>query len=77
MRSLTELIQKVAGGDVAARDKLFAVAYSELRKLARSRDSGLSVARAKRGTAGFEVNDRAYLRCDNQAWPMKGPLPVA
>src|SRR4029453_6440275 len=37
MRSLTELIQKVAGGDVAARDELFAAAYSELRKLARSR----------------------------------------
>ena len=37
MRSLTELIQKVAGGDLAARDELFAAAYSELRKLARSR----------------------------------------
>ena len=37
MRSLTELIQKVAAGDLAARDELFAAAYSELRKLARSR----------------------------------------
>jgi RNA polymerase sigma factor (TIGR02999 family) len=37
VRSLTELIQKVAGGDLAARDELFAAAYSELRKLARSR----------------------------------------
>lgn len=37
MRSLTELIQEVAAGDLAARDKLFAAAYSELRKLARSR----------------------------------------
>jgi RNA polymerase sigma factor (TIGR02999 family) len=37
MRSLTELIQKVADGDLAARDELFAAAYSELRKLARSR----------------------------------------
>lgn len=37
MRSLTELIQKVAGGDPAARDELFAAAYAELRKLARSR----------------------------------------
>ncbi|WP_280151710.1 ECF-type sigma factor [Piscinibacter sp. XHJ-5] len=37
MRSLTELIQKVAHGDPAARDELFAAAYSELRKLARSR----------------------------------------
>jgi RNA polymerase sigma factor (TIGR02999 family) len=37
MRSLTELIQKVADGDLAARDDLFAAAYSELRKLARSR----------------------------------------
>ena len=37
MSSLTELIQEVAGGDLAARDKLFAAAYSELRKLARSR----------------------------------------
>ena len=37
MRSLTELIHKVADGDLAARDELFAAAYSELRKLARSR----------------------------------------
>jgi RNA polymerase sigma factor (TIGR02999 family) len=37
MRSLTELIQKVADGDLPARDELFAAAYSELRKLARSR----------------------------------------
>ena len=37
MRSLTESIQKVADGDLAARDELFAAAYSELRKLARSR----------------------------------------
>ena len=37
MRSLTVLIQEVADGDVAARDELFSAAYSELRKLARSR----------------------------------------
>jgi RNA polymerase sigma factor (TIGR02999 family) len=37
VRSLTELIEKVAAGDLAARDELFAAAYSELRKLARSR----------------------------------------
>ena len=37
VRSLTELIQDVAAGDLAARDRLFAAAYSELRKLARSR----------------------------------------
>ena len=37
MRSVTELIHKVGDGDVAARDELFAAAYSELRKLARSR----------------------------------------
>ena len=37
MESLTELIREVAAGDLAARDKLFAAAYSELRKLARSR----------------------------------------
>jgi len=37
MHSLTELIRKVADGDLAARDELFAAAYSELRKLARSR----------------------------------------
>jgi len=37
MRSLTELIEKVADGDLEARDELFAAAYSELRKLARSR----------------------------------------
>jgi RNA polymerase sigma factor (TIGR02999 family) len=37
MRNLTELIQRVADGDLAARDGLYAAAYSELRKLARSR----------------------------------------
>ena len=37
MRSLTALIQKVTDGDLAARDELFAAAYFELRKLARSR----------------------------------------
>ena len=37
MGNLTELIQQVAAGDLGARDKLFAAAYSELRKLARSR----------------------------------------
>lgn len=44
MRSLTELIPKLGDGDVAARDELFAAAYSELRKLARSRlrDGGRS-----------------------------------
>lgn len=44
MRTLTELIQKVADGDLAARDELFAAAYSELHKLARSRlrDGGRS-----------------------------------
>src|SRR5690349_17620407 len=35
--SLTELIQQVGVGSQQARDKLFASAYSELRKLARSR----------------------------------------
>ena len=37
MSSITELIRDVAAGDVAARDQLFAAAYSDLRKLARSR----------------------------------------
>jgi RNA polymerase sigma factor (TIGR02999 family) len=37
MNSLTHLIEKVATGDVGAREQLFAAAYSELRKLARSR----------------------------------------
>lgn len=37
MPSLTALIKQVAGGDRAARDELFAAAYSELRKLARAR----------------------------------------
>ncbi len=36
-RSLTQLIQQAAGGDQASRDALFASAYPELRKLARSR----------------------------------------
>ena len=37
MTSLTLLVQRVAAGDAGARDELFAAAYSELRKLARSR----------------------------------------
>lgn len=37
MRSLTELIEQVGAGNREARDELFATAYSELRKLARSR----------------------------------------
>jgi len=37
MTPLTQLIQDVAAGDPAARDELFAAAYGELRKLARSR----------------------------------------
>jgi len=37
MKSLTVLIQQVGTGNQAARDELFAEAYAELRKLARSR----------------------------------------
>ena len=37
MESLTVLIQQVQTGDAGARDRLFAAAYGELRKLARSR----------------------------------------
>ncbi len=37
MNSLTQLIQQVGAGDRDARDALFAAAYAELRKLARSR----------------------------------------
>jgi RNA polymerase sigma factor (TIGR02999 family) len=37
MNNLTHLIEQVAAGDLAAREQLFAAAYSELRKLARSR----------------------------------------
>lgn len=37
MPDLTVLIQQVAAGDEGARDRLFAEAYDELRKLARSR----------------------------------------
>ena len=37
MKSLTQLIRQVEQGDAAARDELFAAAYGELRKLARSR----------------------------------------
>jgi len=37
VRTLTELVQRVAEGDREARDELFAAAYSELRKLAHSR----------------------------------------
>ena len=37
MPNLTELIRNVAAGDRESRDALFAAAYSELRKLARSR----------------------------------------
>jgi RNA polymerase sigma factor (TIGR02999 family) len=35
--SMTVLIQQVGSGNLAARDELFSTAYSELRKLARSR----------------------------------------
>jgi len=37
MALLTELIQRVEAGDAKARDELFDAAYSELKKLARSR----------------------------------------
>ncbi len=37
MSSVTQLIQQVGAGNCGARDELFAAAYSELRKLARSR----------------------------------------
>jgi len=37
MSNLTQLIQQVGSGDASARDELFAAAYDELRKLARSR----------------------------------------
>jgi len=37
MESITELIRKVSEGEQGARDRLFATAYDELRKLARSR----------------------------------------
>ena len=37
MGTLTELIQKSSAGDANARNELFAAAYGELRKLARSR----------------------------------------
>ena len=37
MSTLTQLIQQVGSGDSDARDELFSAAYSELRKLARSR----------------------------------------
>jgi len=37
MQDLGELIRKVQAGDTGARDQLFAAAYDELRKLARSR----------------------------------------
>ena len=35
--SITQLIRKVGSGEAGARDRLFAAAYAELRKLARSR----------------------------------------
>jgi RNA polymerase sigma factor (TIGR02999 family) len=37
MTTLTQLIEQVGAGDRGARDELFKTAYSELRKLARSR----------------------------------------
>ena len=40
MSKLTELIQQVGSGNSPARDELFAAAYPELRKLARSRLRG-------------------------------------
>jgi RNA polymerase sigma factor (TIGR02999 family) len=40
MDRLTELIERVAAGEQTARDELFATAYADLRKLARSRLRG-------------------------------------
>jgi RNA polymerase sigma factor (TIGR02999 family) len=40
MNRLTELIERVAAGEHAARDELFASAYADLRNLARSRLRG-------------------------------------
>jgi RNA polymerase sigma factor (TIGR02999 family) len=37
MAQITQLLQRVHAGDAAARDALFAVAYEELRRLARAR----------------------------------------
>ena len=36
-RAITQLLDRVRGGDELARDSLFALAYEELRRLARSR----------------------------------------
>ncbi len=59
MTGLTELIRNVAAGDRESRDALFAAAYAELRKLARSRlrDGGRNTVL---GTAAL-VHD-SYLR---------------
>jgi RNA polymerase sigma factor (TIGR02999 family) len=40
MESITELLREVSAGTAGARDKLFAVTYDELRRLARSRLRG-------------------------------------
>jgi RNA polymerase sigma factor (TIGR02999 family) len=37
MTQITQLLERMHGGDAAARDALFAVAYEELRRLARAR----------------------------------------
>jgi RNA polymerase sigma factor (TIGR02999 family) len=37
LAQITELLQKMHAGDAAARDQLFAAAYDELRRMARSR----------------------------------------
>ena len=37
MAQITHLLQRMHAGDAAARDALFAVAYEELRRLARAR----------------------------------------
>src|SRR5260221_11542154 len=37
MTQVTQLLQRMHAGDAAARDALFAAAYDELRRLARSR----------------------------------------
>jgi RNA polymerase sigma factor (TIGR02999 family) len=44
MDDITTILRQIAAGDDAARDRLFAIAYPELRKLARSRlrDGGRS-----------------------------------
>jgi hypothetical protein len=66
MTQLTVLLGRIQAGDAQARDALFAIAYPELLRLARSRlrDGGRNTL--------LETTDRAFAQRDNDLCALKG-----